>query len=81
MAKPIVASTVGGIPEIIKDNETGFLCNLSDSEQWIRRIRFLIENPEDARVLGKNAREFVMKTFNPRKIAIDFKEDLMTFPE
>lgn len=81
MEKPIIASNVGGIPEIVKDNETGYLCSINDVEQWVGKIRFLLDNPDVGRRFGKNAREFVMKTFNWRKIAEDFLENLEAFQD
>jgi glycosyltransferase involved in cell wall biosynthesis len=81
MEKPIIASNVGGIPEIVRSNQTGYLCEIDDVDQWIGKIRFLLDNPDVARRLGKNAREFVAKTFNWRTIATDFLESIKTFRE
>ena len=81
MEKPIIASNLGGIPEIVKDNETGYLCSINDVDQWIRKIRFLLDNPDVARRLGKNAREFVTKTFDWRRIAESFLKNLRAFME
>jgi len=81
MEKPIIASNVGGIPEIVKNNQTGYLCNINDADQWIGKIRFLLDNPDVARRFGKNAREFVIETFNWRKIAESFLENLKAFRE
>ena len=79
MEKPIIASNVGGIPEIVRNNQTGYLCNINDVDQWIAKIRFLLDNPDIAKKFGKNAREFVAKTFNWRKIAEDFLKNLRSF--
>ena len=81
MEKPIIASDVGGIPEIVKNNETGYLCKIDDVDQWIGKIRFLLDNQDIARKFGKNAREFVIETFNWRKIAKSFLENLKAFRE
>jgi len=81
MEKPIVASNIGGIPEIVKDNETGYLCDIDKTDEWIEKIRFLLENPDVARKFGKNAREFVMETFNWRRIARGFRENLSALRE
>ena len=81
MEKPIITSNVGGIPEIIKDNQTGYLCNLDDVDQWIRKIRFLLDNPDVARRFGRNAREFVIEIFDWRKITGGFLENLRAFRE
>jgi glycosyltransferase involved in cell wall biosynthesis len=79
MEKPIVASDVGGIPEIVKDNHTGYLCKINEAEQWIEKIRYLLDNPSVARRFGRNAREFVIRTFDWRKIAVDFVSNLKSF--
>lgn len=76
MEKPIVASNVGGIPEIVRNNQTGYLCNIDDVNEWIGKIRFLIDNPDIGRKFGKSAREFVAYTFNWKKIAEDFLKNL-----
>jgi len=81
MEKAIIASNVGGIPEIVKNNETGYLCNINDADQWIGKIRFLLDNPDVARRFGRNAREFVETTFNWRKIAESFLSNLRYFRE
>lgn len=81
MEKPIIASNVGGIPEIVKNNQTGYLCEIDDVDQWIEKIRFLLDNPDVARRFGKNAREFVIETFNWRKIARGFRENLRALRE
>ena len=49
---PIVASNVGGIPEVIKDNENGFLINPGDIKEMVSRLNYLIEN-EDVRLKMK----------------------------
>lgn len=76
MEKPIVASNVGGIPEIVINNKTGYLCEIENVGQWVERIRFLLDNPDVAKTLGKNAQKFVMETFNWQKITEAFLENL-----
>lgn len=58
MAKPVVAFAVGGIPEIVKDGETGFLVRDVSVDALAAALRAL---PERARLreLGANARAFV----------------------
>jgi len=81
MEKPIVASDVGGIPEIVKDNNTGYLCKINDAEQWIEKIRYLLDNPGVARRFGRNARQFVIRTFDWKKIAEDFLSSLKSLED
>ena len=76
MKKPIIASQIGGIPEIVKNNKTGYLCEIDDTNSWIEKIRFLLDNPDIVRKFGNNARKHVLEKFNWNKIAINFLEIL-----
>jgi len=59
---PVIASSVGGIPEIIRDGIDGFLFSPEDSLDLAEKIKFLIDNPDIRNQMGKNARErFLMK--------------------
>ncbi|HLY27934.1 MAG TPA: glycosyltransferase family 4 protein [Aggregatilineales bacterium] len=53
---PIVATSVGGIPELIQDGVNGLLCPPGDSDCLARNIRLLIEEPSLRQRLGRAAR-------------------------
>ena len=72
MEKPIVASDVGGIQEMIYDGKTGFLVSEGNAEQWIDKISFLLENENTAKEMGKAARQLIIEKFNWNTIAKDF---------
>ena len=57
MSKPIVATNVGGIIEILKDGETGLLVPPKDPNILADKIIYLINNKNEARRLGLNAKE------------------------
>ena len=60
--KPVVGSNIGGIPELIKDRETGYLFEPRDSEDLLNKIHVTMENRKE---LGKNARCFLEENFTP----------------
>ena len=53
---PIVATAVGGIPEVIKDGVNGLLCAAKDSDCLAEKIRILIDDPALRVRLGQAAR-------------------------
>jgi len=67
-ARPIVASNVGGIPEIIENNKTGILVSPRNSEEIKNSIEYLIKNPSKSKGLGDALK---------RKISQDFTQKVM----
>jgi glycosyltransferase involved in cell wall biosynthesis len=56
---PCIANDVGGIRDLVRDGETGFLMSRNDSPQrWAERIQGLIDHPADLSRLSENARRF-----------------------
>jgi glycosyltransferase involved in cell wall biosynthesis len=55
-AKPIVASRIGGIPELVRDGETGFLFNPKDAQELSSRIRTLLGDSDLRKKFGREAR-------------------------
>ena len=76
MEKPVIATNVGGIPELIKDGETGFLVEKGNHEQIIEKISFLLENPEIAGKMGTAGRKFIEENFSWEKIAGEFINEI-----
>jgi glycosyltransferase involved in cell wall biosynthesis len=60
---PVVATRVGGIPEVITDGETGRLVPPDDPEALRAAIIDLLRSPHTARRLGDNLRRHAAKTF------------------
>ena len=76
MKKPVVATNVGGIPELIKNNETGFLIEKDDANGWIEKLSLLINDEQRRKVMGEEGRKFVEENFNWSKIAKEFLDIL-----
>jgi glycosyltransferase involved in cell wall biosynthesis len=62
--KPVIASATGGLQEIVKDGETGFLVRPSDPDALAERITQLITNPDLVRTLGARAHADYCGRFN-----------------
>lgn len=62
-ALPVVATNVGtAIHRVITDNENGFIVKTDD--EWVEKLKFLLDHPEERERLGKNARRTVMDNFS-----------------
>ena len=64
MEKPVIATDVGGIPELMKDNETGFLVPKNNPEELAEKISVLMNDSKKSEDMGKNGKDFVTTNFN-----------------
>jgi glycosyltransferase involved in cell wall biosynthesis len=66
---PVVASAVGGVPEIVENKLNGLLVRPGDSEELVQCVNYLLKNPQYARSLGEEGRKTVLKKFTFNQIA------------
>ena len=69
MQRPVVATAVGGIPEIVDPGVTGYLHAHGDAKQFAVAVLDLIEDPEKAKRMGTTAREHVRQNYSRAKFA------------
>lgn len=77
---PVVATTVGGIPEIVEDKITGILVPPNDPISLLNAINLLLNNKEIAKKLVDNAYRYYMNNLTYDKVLpkyIEFYEDLI----
>ena len=65
---PVVASNIGGLPELVEDGKTGYLCPLGDLEAFASRIEQIITNDALQQTLGDAARERAVVQFANERI-------------
>jgi N-acetyl-alpha-D-glucosaminyl L-malate synthase BshA len=70
---PVVATAVGGVPEVILDGRTGLLCPADDQSRFSERIRELLFDRERARAMGRTAREDVLARFARDQIVAQYE--------
>lgn len=61
MTKPVVATRVGGIPELVEDGKTGYLVDLGDVLGLSEAIAKLIEDPSLRKKMGRQGRRSAKK--------------------
>jgi glycosyltransferase involved in cell wall biosynthesis len=65
---PIIASNVGGIPEIIDDMENGILIRPKEPTEIKNAIDFLIKNPDKMFSFGQNIQKKIQDEFNKERM-------------
>jgi len=64
---PCIATPVGGIPDIIRDGENGFLVPVEDHIMLANKIMYLFSSPEICNQIGYNAQKRIAKEFSSKK--------------
>jgi glycosyltransferase involved in cell wall biosynthesis len=72
MEKPVIATNIGGIPELIEDGKTGFLIESGDHENLIKKIKQVFGQPTIAGNMGSKGKEIMQENFSWSNIAKKF---------
>jgi glycogen(starch) synthase len=64
MARPVVGTRVGGLPEVVIDQQTGLLVGNENPEALAKAIVFLLGHPEKAAQMGQAARDRMQGNFD-----------------
>lgn len=74
---PIVATKIGGIPEIIKDGDTGILVEAEDSEALADAIKSLIEDSETRNKMANAGQKRALEHFDAKKMAEAYEKEYL----
>ena len=61
---PVVSTNVGGVPELIKENQCGLLASVGDVDALANAVCFLLKDGDRRRCFGRVARRIVEEKFN-----------------
>ncbi|HYA77955.1 MAG TPA: glycosyltransferase family 4 protein [Verrucomicrobiae bacterium] len=67
--KPVVSTSTGSIPEVVKDRATGIFVKPNDPNGLESALEELIINKQERDTFGRNGREWVLEKFEANKIA------------
>lgn len=79
--RPVVASRVGGLPEVVADGETGVLAPPGDAAELARVLAALVDSPEKRRRLGEAGRRRAREAFSAERMAREYREMLLGTPK
>ena len=64
VGKPVIATRVGGIPEIVKHKENGLLVEPGDVHELKNALLYILENKDEAKRMGENAAKYVAENYS-----------------
>jgi len=72
---PIIGTPVGGIPDFLKDHETGWFCGVNNPKSIAEKIQHILDekNKEEVAKVKKNALKMVQEKYDWDKIARDME--------
>ena len=72
MKKPIIATDIGGVSEIVIDGKTGFVIEKGNYKEYIDKISILINDEEKRKEMGNKEYEFVKNNFTWKEVVKEF---------
>ncbi len=69
---PVIATRIGGIPEVVADGETGFLSDVGDVEKMADDTSALLKNDEMRRAFGTKGRENAVERYSTERIIPEY---------
>jgi glycosyltransferase involved in cell wall biosynthesis len=71
---PVIATAVGGLPEVVEDDKTGLLIPPRDAAALAGALERLLSDPARARELGDHARNHVREHFSLDRLGREINE-------
>lgn len=71
---PVIATNIGGIPEVVKHDETGFIAELGDVQRMAKYCVELLSNPKKLAAFRANARRRAVENFDIATIVPMYEE-------
>ena len=79
--KPVVASRINGAPEVVVEDETGFLVEPNNPAQLAEKISTLLANPERRTSMGENGMRRAHAMFNQKNLAEELRQIYLSIIE
>ena len=71
---PVISSNIGGLPELIRHNETGFIAGIGDVDRMAKYVVDLFTNQRKYELFSAKARDRAVNVFNKLKIVPQYEE-------
>lgn len=69
---PVIVTNRGGLPEIVRHEQNGFIADAGAPDQLARYLQLLLQDPARAQQMGERHRQIVLQEFTYRKFVTDW---------
>jgi len=70
----VIGSEVGGIPELIREGQTGYLVESDSVDSLVEKIKWCLENLSDCKKVAKTARREAEENFGAKEMATKYEK-------
>ncbi|RSD26518.1 N-acetyl-alpha-D-glucosaminyl L-malate synthase BshA [Mesobacillus subterraneus] len=71
---PCIGTDIGGIPEVIVDGETGYICELGNIEEFTKKAVEILSNPDIHKRFSMNSVERALTKFSAEQIVSEYED-------
>lgn len=71
---PVIATRVGGLPEVVLDGETGYLVEVGDTQAMAERAAEILSDERKQQTLGQRGRAYAVERFNTERVIPQYVE-------
>lgn len=71
---PVISSSVGGLPELVRHNETGFIAEIGDVDRMAKYALELLTNDKKYMLFSENSRQRAVNKFDTKKVVPLYEE-------
>ena len=64
---PVISTNIVGNPEVIIHKETGLLFEPGNVDQLVNNLKYVLDNPDKAKIMGNNARKYIISNYSTQK--------------
>lgn len=70
---PVVTTRCSALPEVVEHGKGGYLCEINDGPEMLKRLRQLIDDPHLRQEMGEYNREKVLRDFRLQRMIEDYE--------
>lgn len=74
LRKPVIASNIGGLKEVVENSKTGFLIKKNDHKLFANKVLYLLKNAKKNKIMGDNGFRRYKRYYTSQKMAIKYSE-------